>query len=310
MKVLISNMETIEKTTFDRIYALQVAGLVAREGSFATVAKILSTSPSNVTKEIQKLESYLGIKIFKRTTRSISLTEEGKTTLDKSKEIINAIEDLKDDLQGSTYSVKGSIRITAPTTLGQNYLSKLFAQFQLEYPYIEIDLIFTDRILDPIEHNIDLSVRTAFHLKDSNLYVKKLGKIERVICASPAYLEHFKKPKSIDTLHLHNCLLYMRGDSPFIWNFKKNNKNSNINVQGSYKSNNLLSLITACEMGVGLLNIPKYLVQEQIKQESLEILLKSWQLPAHSIFLLSSRKPSTSKRLKVLVDYLEDNLFR
>jgi len=301
-------MEIIKKTTFDRLYALQLATLVLKEGSFVAVSKRLGVTPSNITKEIQKLEEYLGVKIFKRTTRSVALTQEGKIAIEKARELLNNFGDLEDRLKGSLESVRGSLHITAPTTLGQNLLAEVFADYQIENPFIDIDLRFSDRILDPVEQDIDLSIRTAFTLKDSSLYVKKLSTLERVIVASEDYLEKYGVPRSPESLHKHNCLLYMRGDSPFIWSFSKGSTSKNIHVQGSYKSNNLLSLIKACEKGVGALNIPKYLVVDQIENGSLKVLFKSWKLPAHNIFLLSSRKPSKSKRLESVINFLSTQL--
>ncbi|MFG1481379.1 LysR family transcriptional regulator [Halobacteriovorax sp. HFRX-2_2] len=301
-------MEIIEKTTFDRLYALQVATVVAREGTFAKAAKVLGTSASNITKEIQKLESYLGVILFKRTTRSFVLTEEGHLTLERSKNLLEELNNLEEQLHGVVDSVKGVIRITAPTTIGQSFLAPIFAEFQLHYPYVEIDLILTDRVLDPVEHNIDLSIRTAFQLKDSSLYMKRVTQIDRVICASPRYIDHFKRPTNLESLSKHNCLLYLRGDSPFIWSFKKGQKISHIQVQGSYKSNNLMSLIKACELGVGILNVPRYLVDEQIQSGELVELFKSWELPSHSLFFLTSRRPSSSKKLEVLEEFLSERL--
>ena len=298
-------MEIIQKTTFDRIYAFQLALIVLKEGTFAGAARRLGITPSNVTKEIQKLENYLEIKVFKRTTRSISLTEEGKVALEKARSILNELGELEELVHGVNSVHRGSLRITAPTTLGQNLLASFFAEYQIDHPYIDMDLRFTDRILDPVEQDIDLSIRTAYNLKDSSIFVKKLGKLQRVIVASPKYLSNFKTPRQPDQLHKHNCLLYMRGDSPFIWSFVKGNVKKNIHVQGTYKSNNLLSLIKSCEMGVGILNIPKYLVEDQIKSGDLKVLFRSWDLPAYSIFLLSSRRPSESRRLQSLIEHLK-----
>lgn len=303
-------METIQKTTFDRIYAFQLAMVVLKEGSFVAAARRLNITPSNITKEIQKLEEYLGAKIFKRTTRSLSLTQEGKIALDRARNILNDLHELEDHVLGSVDTFQGSLRVTAPTTLGQFLLAKYFAQYQMDHPYLELDLRFTDRILDPVEQDIDLSIRTAFQLKDSSLYVKNLGSLERVVVASSEYLSHFKEPRTPENLDKHNCLLYMRGDSPFIWSFTKRNKKLDIRVQGTFRSNNLTSLVQACEMGVGLLNIPRYLVEDKIQSGELKIIFKSWKLPAHNIFLLSSRKPSESRRLNTLITFLEESLER
>ncbi|OUR99614.1 hypothetical protein A9Q84_00920 [Halobacteriovorax marinus] len=301
-------MEIIKKTTFDRLYAFQLATLVQKEGSFIAVSKRLGVTPSNITKEIQKLEDYLGIKLFKRTTRSIALTQDGKIALDKARDLINGFTDLEDELKGTKDFVRGSLHITAPTTLGQNLLAEIFADYQIQYPFIDIDLRFTDRILDPVEQDIDLSIRTAFSLKDSSLYVKELSKLNRVIVASSEYLEKYGLPRTPSDLSKHNCLLYMRGDSPFIWSFNKGDQAQKIHVTGSYKSNNLISLIKGCERGVGILNIPRYLVEEEIKTGKLTVLFKSWKLPAHSIFLLTSRKPSKSKRIDSIIKFLSSKL--
>lgn len=301
-------MEIIKKTSFDRLYALQLATLVLKEGSFVAASKRLGVPPSNITKEVQKLEDYLGVKLFKRTTRSVALTQEGKIAIEKARELLNNFGELEEKVKGSIDSVRGSLHITAPTTLGQNLLAEILADYQIENPFIDIDLRFTDRILDPVEQDIDLSIRTAFSLKDSSLFVKKLSKLERVIVASDDYLEKYGTPKSPESLHKHNCLLYMRGDSPFIWSFNKGSNSKNIHVHGSYKSNNLLSLIKACERGVGVLNIPKYLVVDKIENGSLKVLFKSWKLPAHNIFLLSTRKPSKSRRLDSIITFLSKDL--
>lgn len=301
-------METIKKTTFDRIYALSLAQLVANKGSFRAVAKQLDTSPSNISKEIAKLEQYLDVKIFTRTTRSLSITEEGLILLDKAKLLLNTLDDLEDEIKGNKMMAKGPLRITAPNSLGQGLISKVIAKFQKLNPYVEIDIIFTDRILDPIENRIDLSIRTGFNLPDSNFYAREIGTLKRVICASPKYIENFKRPKNIESLSNHNCLLYMRGASPFHWTFRKKDIFHDISVQGSFRSNNLYNLIDACLEGIGLLNIPYYLVKNDIEEERLIPILKSWSLPEHSVFLITTQKPTHSRRIESLVNFLEENL--
>ncbi len=301
-------MEIIEKTTFDRLYALQVAMIVSREKSFSRAALLLNISPSNVTKEIGKLEASLGVKIFNRTTRSIALTEEGRVALSKSRVILDEFNDLKEQMRGESHDLKGQLRVTAPSTLGQNFLAPLFAQFQIENPYIELDLIFTDTILDPVAHNIDLCIRTAFKLPDSPLYAKEVTELDRVICASKEYIKRFNKPLTIDALEKHNCLVYLRGDTPFVWTMNKKGQTRNISVTGSFKSNNLKTLVSACEKGIGILNTPRYLVDEHIKKGDLEVLFKSWSLPGHRLFLLSPRRPSSLRKLLVLEEFLTSRL--
>ncbi len=301
-------MEIIKKTSFDRIYALQLAIMVAKKGSFIATAKYMGIPASNVTKEIKKLEEYYATPIFIRTTRSLSLTDEGKMILLKGQKLLTGFFDLEEEIKGKKIEARGALRVTAPTTLGQFFLAPVFAAFQKENPYIDLDIRLTDRILDPIEQNIDLSIRTAFSLKDSSLYVKQLKPLKRVIVASEEYINKFSKPKSPTDLFKHNCLLYMRGESPFIWTFKRGKKDLDINVNGTYRTNNLISLITACESSLGLLNIPEYLVQEQINSGKLVVVMKGWKLPEHNIYLLTGNKPSESQKLKRLVDFLVSSI--
>ena len=166
--------------------------MVTQIGSFVGVARKLDTAPSNITKEIKKLEDHLGITIFKRSTRSLSLTEEGQLALKKFQEIIYLYDEMGSELRGENHVAKGILKITAPTSMGENVISHFLANFQKLNPYIEIKIHFADKILDPIEQNIDLSIRVADALPDSNYYAKKVGKLERVICASPLYLKTFK----------------------------------------------------------------------------------------------------------------------
>lgn len=301
-------MEIITKTTFDRFYAYHIVMTVIREGTFIAASKRLGTTASNITKEIKKLEAHLDVKIFTRTTRSISLTEEGKIALQKFKNILQLNQELEEELRGSKAISRGILKVTAPTTLGQTVVSKLLSKFQIDNPYIEIDLILSDNILDPIEHGIDLSIRSAFDLVDSTFYATQVGTLERVLCASPDYIQRFKKPHKIVNLENHNCLMHMRGSSPFIWTFKKGNLEQNIKIKGSYKSNNLITLVDACKAGIGLLNCPKYLVKDELDSGELIQLLKTWKLPSHNIFLISTLKPSQSKRLNKVVTYLKENL--
>jgi len=306
MQLLISNMETIKKTTFDRVYALQVANIVANTGSFAAAARKVNTSPSNITKEIQKLEEYLGIKLFNRTTRSISVTEQGKFALEKSKNILNMLSDMEDELKGNADITRGLLRISAPTSLGENIITDLIVEFQILHPYIEIELDFTDRVLDPIEHGIDLSIRSSNTLPDSSLFSKKVGELHRTICVGPKYLEHFKLPKNPQKLKDHNCLLYNRAATPFHWTLEKSKKQESINVQGNFSSNNLKTVLRACKQGLGISNMPKYLIQNELKEGTLIELFKSWNLPRQNIYLLTTTRPSKLRKLQTLVSFLEE----
>ena len=301
-------MEIIEKTTFDRIYAYKIALTVINEGTFAAAARRLGTTPSNITKEIQKLEKHLEAPLFHRTTRKLSLTEKGKVAINKAKHILDLMSELENEFKSEDESFSGAIRVTAPKTLGKVKIGKLLTQFQKLHPELEVDLRLSDRILDPISSGIDISIRTAFHLEDSNLYVKNVGPTPRVICASKEYIKENRRPLTISSLLKHNCLNYMRGAGTLPWTFNRKEESHTLNVRGSFRSNNMVTLLDACKNGLGIINVPKYLVEEELKNNRLEVLLKSWELPAHNIYILTTIKPSRSKKIQAIVDYISEHI--
>lgn len=301
-------METIHKAHFDRLYVLELVSLVMREGSFAAAAKRLNTSPSNITKDIQKLENYLGIKIFNRTTRSLSLTPSGNTLVKGFNDINYDIHDLISKIKNEKEITKGSLKITAPTSLGENILAPFISEFQIMHPYLDIDLIFTDNIIDPLEYGVDISIRTSYQLNDSSYYAKKIGRLKRIVCASPSYLKKFGTPKKLKDLNNHNCLLYMRGQSPFKWILKNSRKKELVQIKGTFKSNNLRSLLNACLSGVGISILPLYLINDYLKNEELIPVFKTWAPDTPNIYILTLERPSESRKLETFIEFIEEKL--
>jgi len=293
---------------FDLFNSLRIFIRIAHEGSFRRASERLGIAPSSVTKELKKLEEHLGVNLFFRTTRKISLTEEGKIFLSDAKSLISSLEEAELNIHQRGSVTRGHLRITAPAILGQRMLSGLVAEFQKENPYVDVELVLTDRVIDIVEEGFDLSFRTSFGLGDSGLYQKNLGEISRVVCASPEYLEKFGHPKRITDLAKHNSLVFIRGTALTSWRFNKGRKELNIPINGNYKTNNLMALIEAVKRGLGIANIPRYLVEEEIKSGELESLFNSYRLPAYSVFLLYHQKRSQSRKLDRFISFFEKNL--
>lgn len=301
-------MERIVKTSFDRVYAFKIFLMVIREGSFASAALRLNTSPSNITKEIQKLESYLGLKLFHRTTRALSLTEAGKITCTKVKHVLDVMEEIEDDVSDEVTELSGLLRVSAPKTLGKLKVAVLLADFQAMHPKLHFDIKLSDRVINPVEENIDISIRTEYKLTDSSLFVKNLGMIKRVLCASPDYLKNASPVSNISSLSKHNCLTYMNGPAVFPWIFEKDEQRHHFHFDSTFQSNDQFTLVQACKKGLGIVNTPKYLVEDDLEKGELVEVLKSWHIPSQNIFVLTHFRPSKSKKIKAIVDYLEENI--
>jgi len=297
-----------DQVNFDRFNSLKIFLKIAHEASFTRAAERLGVSKSQVTKEIKKLEEHLGTPLFYRTTRSVTLTETGKSFQDKARNILNLFEEAEEEIKNQKQTARGHLRITAPAILGQKLIAGLIAEFQIANPYVEVDLVLTDRVIDIVEDGFDLSIRTSSTLKDSNLFHYRLGNISRVICASPKYLKKFGTPKRLEDLHNHNCVLFIRGNLWNEWQFQKGDKLKTLTVDGNYRTNNILAQIEATKAGMGIANLPAYLVEEEIKKGKLVPLFKSWNLPGLDMFVLYHQKRTTSRKLDVLLTHLEDKL--
>ncbi len=297
-----------DQVNFDRFNSLKIFLKIAHEASFTRAAERLGISKSQVTKEIRKLEEHLGAPLFYRTTRSVSLTETGKMFQEKARNILNLFEEAEEEIKNQKQTARGHLRITAPAILGQRVLAGLLAEFQIANPYVDLELVLTDRVIDIVEDGFDLSIRTSATLKDSNLYQHRLGNISRVVCASPKYLKKFGTPKKIEDLHNHNCVLFIRGNLWNEWHFQKGGTNKKVVVDGNYRTNNIIAQIEATKAGMGISNLPAYLVEEEIKKGKLVPLFKSWTLPGLDMYVLYHQKRSSSRKLDVLLSHLEENL--
>jgi DNA-binding transcriptional LysR family regulator len=299
---------TLKMTSFDRINSYLIFVKVAHEQSFSRSAQRLHLSASAVTKEIKKLEEHLGVSLFHRTTRSVSLTDEGVLLLNRIRPILDGIEEAELELSSQVKTVKGSLRITAPAILGQEVLSPLVNKFIKKNPYIDIELVLTDRVIDLVDDGFDLALRTSYQLKDTSQYFIDLGEIKRVVCASEDYLHKLGRPKKLEDLGKHNCLLFIRGQVVKQWIFEKNRQKQIINVDGNYQTNNLRSLVSALKDGLGVANIPSYLVCDEIKEKSIIPLLKGFHLPTYKLFAMYSKKRSSSRKLDTFLSFLQDNI--
>ena len=293
---------------FDQLNAYRIFLRIVSEGSFAGAARKLHTSPSTVTKEFQKLEELLGCQLLYRTTRSVSLSEQGEAFYQRIKSIVEDIDNLEADLNIHSDSTKGLLRVTAPAVLGKEVISSICASFQKENPYLDMETVFTDRVIDLVDDGFDVAFRTAFQLKDSSMYSQDLGEISRVVVATEKYLKKFGRPRSPLDLENHNCLVFIRAMNKMKWNFSRGDKEISIPVNGNYRCNNLFTIMDALYMDLGIANIPKYLVEKDIKKGKLVQLFKGWHIPAHQLFCLYHQKRSGSKKISRFLDFCSEKL--
>jgi DNA-binding transcriptional LysR family regulator len=218
------------------IQDLRIFARLARVQNLSAVGAEFEFSAGTISKRLQALEAELGVRLFDRTTRSISLTEEGEKLLAGIEPVLLDLRLTLETIEGHVTHPRGRLRVSAPTSLGRGMIAPAICAFLRAYPEIEVQLDLTDRVVTFPESGYDVAIRTG-HLEDSSLFAKRLAPDPQVVVASPEYLEAYGSPQSPDDLSGHQCLVF--GDEQQ-WTFKKGDETFDVRVSGRLRSDNAL----------------------------------------------------------------------
>jgi DNA-binding transcriptional LysR family regulator len=191
----------------DRLTSLEVFAKVAATGSLSAAGRAMAMSQTMVTKHIASLESRLGVKLFHRTTRRLSITEAGRNYLEATTRIVANLEAADSAIAADRFKPRGMLRLNAPVSFGARRLAPLLSEFVRRYPDVTIDLGLNDRIVDLAEEGWDLAIRIG-SLTDSSLIARRIAPCRTIVCASPSYLLAHGTPRRVNDLVSHNCLGY------------------------------------------------------------------------------------------------------
>ena len=285
---------------------------VAEHESFTRAAKELGISTAQVSRQISALEKRLNIKLLYRTTRKVSLTEEGRVFYQHCRGVLDGLDAAEQAVSNLQSKPQGRIKLTAPVTYGEQQLLPLVNDFMVQYRDIEVTAFLSNQKIDLIDGGYDLAIRIG-KLSDSTMMAKKLSRRTNFVCAAPAYLEKYGIPHSLSDLSQHNCLLGTRDYWHFIEDGKidsgKNaDKEKNLRVSGSVQYNSGHSLVDAALKGLGIVQLPDYYVQKYLASGELVSLLNNYREPEESIWAIYPHNRHLSPKIRLLVDYLAEHL--
>lgn len=276
---------------------------VAETQSFTAASKKLAISTAQVSRQISQLEKRLNTKLFYRTTRKVSLTEEGQIYYQHCRQALNGLEEAERAISYLHDTPQGKIKMTAPVTYGEQYIVPIVLDYMQQYPQLEISCDLTNQQVDLVQDGYDLAIRLG-HLKDSSLMAKRLGSRSQFVCASPDYIEKHGEPTSLVDLSNHNCLV---GNSAH-WRFVENNKPTAIKVKGNLVTGTGYGLLNAAIRGMGIIQLPGYYVDEAVDAGKLVVLLQEFQEPSEGIWALYPHNRQLSPKIRLLVDMLFEQL--
>jgi DNA-binding transcriptional LysR family regulator len=281
---------------------------VAERGSFAGAAEDVGLSPSAVAKLITRLEARLGVRLINRTTRRLALTAEGEIYLEHVREILSAIESAEADISSARLSPRGHLRVHTFPLIATHHLVPVLPDFLTRYPLITFDFLVTNRIVDVIGENVDISLRIG-PLNDSALVSRKIVDLTRVVCASSDYLARHGRPVHPTDLAHHSCLTLSRNPGSATWPFRVDGKLVQVDVKGPVSADSACMLLGLAIKGAGILRLSEHVVADAIHKGELEPLLKDVQDPGkYPLWALLPPGRHQAPKVRVFLEFLIERL--
>ncbi len=243
------------------------------------------------------------MRLLSRTTRHLSVTEEGHDFFKRCRHILAEIDDAEQAVSASRAQPKGNLRVTATVGFATHQIVPLIPEFQARYPDIRMDLWLTNRVVDLVEEGMDVAIRFG-ELQESSLVARKLALDHRVICASPAYLKRHGVPRTPDDLQQHNCMTISTDTGMNQWVFKEQGQTVARHMEGTFRVNHGDVLYDAVLAGIGIACLPTYIVGEDIKRGRLRAILTDSMQETASIYAVYPHRRHLTPKVRAFVDFL------
>lgn len=277
---------------------------IVERGGLAAAGRDLGLSPAMVTERLSALESHYGARLLNRTTRALSMTDEGRLLLDSARQLVSDANDIEARIKLGVEQLSGLIRLSAPIDLGRNRISSVIDTFIEKHPNVSIELHLSDGYVDLAGQGIDLAIRLG-NLKDSSLNAVRLGPNRRIICASPNYLQQNGTPLTPSDLSKHNCLLMRFGAGVNReWSFTEAGQRRTVTVTGNRIANDGNLVRQWCLQGYGIALKSYWDVKEDLAYGRLQALLTDYADAENSVQVVYQGGKSIPKRVRALIDVL------
>ena len=289
----------------DRLRALSLIQRIAVLNSFSAAGAELGLSSTSVSRIVSNFEDETSVRIFNRSTRSIHATEAGQILIDSAAELLRHYRDTIDLARDAATEPTGMLRVTATQTYGTIVLAPVIARFLETYPKMQVQCLFTNRVVDLIAEGVDIAIRIT-EPKDSRLMARQIGTVEHIACAAPSYLARFGTPAKPEDLSQHNCIVYQserRRDTNWTFHHPSGRK-ATIGVKGNIKVNATDAVLRFVHDGAGIGLLPDYAVQKAIFQGAVQNLFPTFSGQRETINVVFPSKAKQPVTQRLLLDYL------
>lgn len=289
----------------DKLKAMRTFVQIATDGSLTAAARSLGNSLPSVVRQLSDLERHLGVRLLNRTTRRISLTDEGRHYLERCSDILGAIAEAEGALAIDADEPSGTVTVTAPVPFGQLYVAPAVTRFVQRYDKVRCRLLLNDRTLDLMEEGIDVGVRIS-HLEDSSLVAQQVARVRRVVVASPDYLQRQRIPEHPRDLLKGNAVRVFGRALP--WSFAEGGRQFTVPVTGNLEFSQVIPAVEACLAGLGFGMFMSYQVSPYLRSGRLKAVLQDFELPPRPISIVYPHARLLPARTRVFIDWMKQEL--
>lgn len=290
----------------DRFQAMQTFTAVVEAGSFIKAAEALGLSKAGVSRHVGELESRLGVRLLHRTTRRLSLTEEGQLFYARSKALLEDLDEAEAELSSRSEAASGLLRVNAPVTFGVLHLAPLWGVFRNRFPKVSLDVTLTDRVVDLVDEGYDLAIRIA-SLPNSTLISKRLATTRMVLCASPTYLKAHGMPVHPADLTEHAVISYSYWSSRDEWHFEGPQGPVSVKTTPCMHTNSGDTCRAAALTHQGVILQPSFLVGDDLAAGTLVELMPSYRSIEMGIHAVYPTRKHVLPKVRALVDFLAEH---
>ncbi len=276
---------------------------VVQRGSFSAAADALGVSKGMLSRHVSALESTLNAQLLQRTTRRLSLTEAGRVLHQQAGEIFALAREAEEGIRALTEEDSGRLRFTCPVSTGDRMVSELLARFAELCPGVQVELNFTNAMIDMSQGENDIALR-AMELIPDNLVALPLGRLKDVVVASPALLAREGIPATPYELGGRSCLLQGHNPDWEQWHFRQGEEEAHILVQGRVRANHYSTLLQLAQAGMGFAKCPLMLVEASLARGELVAVLTEWQTGLHPIHVLHAQQRRVPRKIRLFKQVL------
>jgi LysR family transcriptional regulator, regulator for bpeEF and oprC len=291
----------------DRLQAIEVFTRVVETNSFSKAAELLDLPRGSVSTQVQALEQHLGVRLLNRTTRAVSVTEDGALYYERCLRILAEMADAESSLSNKRESPTGTVRVDTSGTLARTLLLPALDEFYRAYPHIEVRLGLADRNIDLIQDGVDCVIRMGA-LEESSLVARRIGNSRITTCASPAYLEENGTPATLEDLSGHRAINYVsaRTGKTFPFEFLVDDEIVKVSLGGALAVNDGTVYISAGVQGFGIIQPSRFMVADLIGRGELVEILTSFQSPSTPLSIVYPHRRNLSSRVRAFTEWVTE----